>query len=127
MTGQNDVTTSEISPAAQTVIGVLLIAAAQIFTATQFVVEESIMEKYSIQPLKAVGWEGIWGFMVTVFGMIILHFSYGNTAAGKGGYFDAREGLWEMFHYRSIAVSSLLIMVSIGYVDLPLPKGLSSK
>jgi len=93
---------------------VLLIAAAQIFTATQFVVEESIMEKYSIQPLKAVGWEGIWGFVVTVLGMIILHFSYGNTAAGKGGYFDAREGLWEMFHYRSIAVSSLLIMVSIG-------------
>lgn len=100
--------------ALQTVLGCLLIAAAQIFTATQFVVEESIMEKYSIEPLKAVGWEGTWGFLVTILGMVILHFSYGRTDAGKGGYFDAREGLGEVFHNRAIAVSSVLIMISIG-------------
>jgi len=104
----------EMPIAVKTVIGVLLIAAAQIFTATQFVVEESIMEKYSLEPLKAVAWEGIWGFLVTVIGMVILHFSYGRTAAGKGGYFDAEEGLWQMTHFRSIGISSILIMISIG-------------
>ena len=104
--------------AVKTVVGVLLIAAAQIFTATQFVVEESIMEKYSLEPLKAVGWEGIWGFLVTVIGMVILHFAYGCTPAGKGGFFDAREGLWQMTHFRSIGISSILIMISIGLVDL---------
>jgi len=103
--------------AVKTVIGVLLIAAAQIFTATQFVVEESIMEKYSLEPLKAVGWEGIWLFLVTVIGMVILHYAYGCTPAGKGGFFDAREGLWQMTHFRSIGISSILIMISIGLVD----------
>jgi drug/metabolite transporter (DMT)-like permease len=117
--GNKDVEISEVTAAVQTTIGVLLIAAAQIFTATQFVVEESIMEKYAIEPLKAVGWEGIWGFVVTTIGMIILHFSYGNTAKGQGGYFDAREGLWEITHFRAIAVSSILIMISIGYVVQP--------
>jgi drug/metabolite transporter (DMT)-like permease len=112
-----EVEISEVSAAVQTTIGVLLIAAAQIFTATQFVLEESIMEKYAIEPLKAVGWEGIWGFLVTAVGMVVLHFAYGNTAKGKGGYFDAREGLWEVTHFRSIAVSSVLIMISIGYVS----------
>lgn len=104
----------EMPIAVKTVIGVLLIAAAQIFTATQFVVEENIMEKYSLEPLKAVAWEGIWGFVVTVIGMVILHFAYGCTPAGKGGYFDAREGLWQMTHFRAIGISSILIMISIG-------------
>jgi drug/metabolite transporter (DMT)-like permease len=111
-----DVQASEADVAFQTILGVVLIALAQIFTATQFVLEESIMEKYAIEPLRAVGWEGIWGFTVTVLGMIILHFSYGQTEAGQGGYFDAREGLREVTQYRAIAVSSILIMISIGYV-----------
>lgn len=93
-----------------TIIGVLLIAGAQIFTATQFVLEERIMEKYAMEPIKVVGWEGVFGFLVTLIGMIILHFAIGT------GYFNAREGLYQMTHYRAIAVSSLLIMVSIGYV-----------
>ena len=104
----------DIPSAVRTVIGVLLIAAAQIFTATQFVLEENIMEKYALEPLKAVGWEGIWGLLVTTVGMIVLHFAYGQTPAGRGGYFDAREGLWQMTHFRSIGLSSILIMISIG-------------
>jgi drug/metabolite transporter (DMT)-like permease len=111
-------TGQEETPAAiKTLIGVSLIAAAQIFTATQFVVEESIMERYSLEPLKAVGWEGFWGFVVTLIGMVILHFAYGVTEAGQYGYFDAREGFHQMFHNRAIAVSSVLIMISIGYVS----------
>jgi drug/metabolite transporter (DMT)-like permease len=98
----------EISQAAMTVIGVLLIAGAQIFTATQFVLEERIMEKYAMEPIRVVGWEGVFGFLVTLIGMIVLHFTIGT------GYFNAREGLYQMTHYRSIAVSSLMIMVSIG-------------
>ncbi|KAJ9637273.1 hypothetical protein H2199_007560 [Coniosporium tulheliwenetii] len=98
----------------QTIIGVLLIAGAQIFTATQFVLEESIMEKYALEPIKVVGWEGLFGFAVTVIGMAILHLAVGRTESGRYGYFDAREGLWEITHYRAIAVSSILIMISIG-------------
>jgi len=100
--------------AVRTIVGVLLIAGAQIFTATQFVLEESIMERYAMEPLKVVSWEGTFGFIVTVIGMIILHFAIGQTKAGHNGYFDAREGLWEITHFRSIAVSSVLIMISIG-------------
>ncbi|KAL6704081.1 hypothetical protein ACN47E_008744 [Coniothyrium glycines] len=94
--------------AAMTIIGVLLIAGAQIFTATQFVLEERIMEKYAMEPIKVVGWEGVFGFSVTLIGMIILHFAIGT------GYFNATEGLYQMTHFRSIAVSSVLIMISIG-------------
>lgn len=100
--------------ALQTVLGVLMIAGAQIFTATQFVLEEFILEKYSIQPLKMVGWEGLFGFSITVIGMIILHATIGSTPKGQYGYFDAVEGWRQMSSYPTIALSSVLIMISIG-------------
>lgn len=100
--------------AIRTIVGVLLIAGAQVFTATQFVVEEWILEHYALEPLKVVGWEGIFGFSVTLVGMLILHLLIGRTKAGQYGYFDAREGWREITEYRAIAFSSVLIMISIG-------------
>lgn len=106
--------TLEAHTARETLIGFFLIACAQIFTATQFVVEESIMERYSMDPIRVVGWEGVFGFLVTLLGMGILHALVGRTDAGRGGYFDAREGFYEVFHYRAIGLTSILIMISIG-------------
>lgn len=97
----------------RSLIGVLLIAGAQIFTATQFVLEEHILEKYAMEPLHVVGWEGIFGFVVTTIGIVVLHFSIGVTEAGRRGYFDAAEGLREM-GIKNVFVSSVLIMISIG-------------
>lgn len=104
------VTTTEAHTAAESVLGVLLIAGAQIFTATQFVLEESIMEKFSMDPIRVVGWEGIFGFSVTLVGMGVLH-----GVNGKG-YFNAAEAFYEVFTNRVIAVTSVLIMISIGSV-----------
>ncbi|TDZ28767.1 Uncharacterized protein C8035_v008428 [Colletotrichum spinosum] len=102
------------SNALLSVIGVLLIAGAQIFTATQFVLEEWILERSAIEPIKVVGWEGIFGFIVTVVGMIILHFTVGRTDAGRHGYFDMAEGWRQLTNHRAIGASSILIMISIG-------------
>lgn len=100
--------------AVRTILGILLIAGAQIFTASQFVLEESIMERYSLEPLRVVGWEGIFGFSITLLGMIVLHHAIGRTETGKYGYFDMVEGWREITHYPAIGWSSLAIMISIG-------------
>ena len=67
-----------------------------------------------MDPLQVVGWEGIFGFSVTVIGSIILYLTIGRTEAGRYGYFDAKEGWSQVFHNRAIAMSSFLIMISIG-------------
>ena len=107
-------TAAVTSGALQTILGVLMIAGAQIFTATQFVLEEWVLEHYALEPLKVVGWEGTFGFLVTLIGMIILHLAVGQTDAGRNGYFDMQEGWREVTNNRAIAVSSVLIMISIG-------------
>lgn len=103
---------------AETILGVSMIAGAQIFTASQFVLEESIMERFSMDPIQVVGWEGVFGFLVTLLGTGILHAAVGRTTQGQGGYFDAREGFHQMFTNRTIAVTSVLIMISIGYATI---------
>lgn len=112
--GGDEVVPTTASTAVRTIIGVLLIAGAQIFTATQFVTEEWILENYALEPLKVVGWEGIFGFLVTIHGMLFLHLAIGRHPEGQNGYFDAVEGLREITGYRAVAISSLAIMVSIG-------------
>jgi drug/metabolite transporter (DMT)-like permease len=97
------------------IIGVFLIAGAQIFSASQFVLEEYILEKYALEPLKVVGWEGVFGFSVTLIGYLILYLAVGRTDAGQYGYFDIVEGWREVTQYKEIGVSSILIMISIGY------------
>lgn len=98
----------------RTVVGICLIAFAQIFTATQFCVEEWILENYALEPLKVVAWEGLFGFLVTVVAQVILHFTVGVSKSGKYGYFDASEGYRQVLTNRAIGISSLAIMVSIG-------------
>lgn len=100
--------------AVRVIIGVLLIAGAQIFTATQFVLEEWILERSTIEPLRVVGWEGVFGFGVTLLGMIVLHFTIGRSEAGQYGYFDMAEGWRQMTSDPRILSTSLLIMISIG-------------
>lgn len=100
--------------ALKVIIGVLMIAGAQIFTATQFVLEEWILERSTIEPIRVVGWEGLFGFTVTLLGMVILHFAIGRTEAGRYGPFDMVEGWRQFWEYKSVFISSVLIMVSIG-------------
>lgn len=102
-----------LSDAARATIGVLLIAGAQIFTATQFVLEEWMLENSPIDPINVVGWEGVFGLSATLVGMIVMHFLVGRTEAGQNGPFDMTEGLRQMLQPK-ILVSSLLIMISIG-------------
>jgi drug/metabolite transporter (DMT)-like permease len=103
-----------MSDTLRAVIGVFLIAGAQIFTATQFVLEEWILENSPIEPILVVGWEGLFGFVITVLLMIIMHLAVGRTPAGRYGYFDVAEGWRQMTSYRTLSVTSILIMISIG-------------
>lgn len=102
------------SDALRVIIGVLMIAGAQIFTATQFVLEEWILERSAIEPIRVVGWEGLFGFSVTLFGMIVLHLAIGRTEAGRYGIFDMVEGWRQFWEYQTVFVTSILIMISIG-------------
>ncbi|CAG8474364.1 1403_t:CDS:2 [Ambispora leptoticha] len=107
--------TEGISDAAAALIGVFFVIIAQIFTASQFVIEEKIMHKYRVEPLRAVGLEGIFGLITVSVGMIILHFIYGVTH--PDGYFNISNGFHQIFDNAGIWQTGVAICFSIAFFN----------
>lgn len=100
-------------PAATSVIiGMSMIFVGEVFSATQFVVEEYIMTRWTMVPVKLVGWEGFYGFVVTLLAMFVMNFAAGSK--GRGGPFDISTAFYQLFTFPTVWMSSVAIMISIG-------------
>ena len=65
----------ELQKGAKTeVLGIALVIVAQLFSATMFIVEEKLMQKYSCHPLKLVGFEGLFGIALYSVFMVLFYF-----------------------------------------------------
>jgi len=95
---------------AKVALGVILILIAQIFTASQYVVEEKIMSHYSVEPLMAVTLEGMFGGLTTLAAMPVLHIFF----AKKSPYFDMPRGWHQIINTPAIMWASFAIALSIG-------------
>lgn len=107
----------EIPETAQALLGVLLILFAQLFTASQFVLEEKIMSRYSVEPLLAVGYEGLFGAATTLIAMPLLHYFVGSTPEGRGGFFDMSAGFHQIISVPAVFVSSIAICFTIAFFN----------
>ncbi|KAJ2344177.1 hypothetical protein IWW50_004823 [Coemansia erecta] len=108
-------------------LGVVLVLCAQIFTATQFVVEEKIIRNYHLTPLRAVGLEGSFGAATVMAAIPILHMTIGRSHPGS--YFDAPAGFQQIVQNPSVWQTSIYIMLSIAlfnYFGLSVTRYLSA-
>ncbi|KAH7335885.1 hypothetical protein B0J17DRAFT_668274 [Rhizoctonia solani] len=62
--------TAEADP--ELIMGMSLVLLAQLFAATQFVVEDKIMRTYSVEPMLAVGWEGFFGTFTILLALPVI-------------------------------------------------------
>lgn len=81
-------------------------------TATQFVVEEKIMEKYSVTPLYAVGLEGFFGATTIILFMPIMA-----TWASRSAFFDLPRGWYQMVNNPTVLWSGVVIALSIAFFN----------
>nr|ODN80210.1 integral membrane protein [Cryptococcus depauperatus CBS 7841] len=95
---------------ARVAVGVTLILFAQIFTASQYVIEEKIMARYKVEPVKAVTLEGFFGLITTLVGMPLLHLMFHD----RSPYFDVPRGWHQITSTPTVFWSCFAIMFSIG-------------
>ncbi|ORY22023.1 hypothetical protein BCR39DRAFT_562449 [Naematelia encephala] len=95
---------------AKIALGVMLILFAQIFTASQYVVEEKIMSRYQVEPLMAVSLEGFFGLVTTLLSMPFLHFFLRH----RSSYFDITTGWNQIINNHILLWTSLASALSIG-------------
>ncbi|KAG6876660.1 hypothetical protein C0992_012158 [Termitomyces sp. T32_za158] len=100
--------------ATQVLVGVFFILFAQVFTATQFVVEEKIMERYSVTPLVAVGFEGLFGAIsiLVLFPVLALP-----SVSKLSPFFDLPRGWHQMIDNASVLYSGIAIAFSIAFFN----------
>ncbi|KZT56690.1 hypothetical protein CALCODRAFT_483817 [Calocera cornea HHB12733] len=98
----------DAEPATAVAVGVLFVLFAQIFSASQFVVEEKIMERYSIGPLLAVGLEGLFGAATTLLAMPVL-----SLLSDQSPFFDFPRGWSQIIHSPPVLWGTVAIALSI--------------
>eukprot|EP01083_Nonionella_stella_P094342 264636_1 len=99
-------------------VGNALIVLAQVIVAVQMVVEEKFLSKYNVPALQAVGWEGVWGFMVLacligVFYVIPVPESFNAT----GRLEDLPDALSQMVNSTAITVGIVGNILSIAFFN----------
>lgn len=94
-------------------LGISLVILAQMFTASQFVIEEKIMSRYRVEAVKAVGLEGLFGLGMTLIAVPLFHFTIGvKSPLGPGNSFDMYESIRELM-LPNIFYASMGIAISI--------------
>ncbi|KAF8579501.1 hypothetical protein K439DRAFT_1654580 [Ramaria rubella] len=100
--------TTPVPEATTVLVGVFFIIFAQIFTAIQFVTEEKIMSRYSVAPLVAVGFEGLFGCLTILLCMPILA-----QFADRSQFFDLPRGWHQIVNTPAVLWTSIAIAISI--------------
>ncbi|KAG8217554.1 hypothetical protein J3R82DRAFT_5705 [Butyriboletus roseoflavus] len=91
-------------------VGVFFILFAQVFTAMQFVVEEKIMSRWSVAPLVAVGFEGLFGALTI---LLLMPFMAQPSVSSRSPFFDLERGWYQMINTPSVLWSGIVIALSI--------------
>lgn len=94
---------------AKALAGVGMILFGQLFTATQFVYEEHLLEHHTLPPLRLVAWEGTFGALITVVGSIIVYY----IMPSRPAVFNLGIGLDQVTHNTQLIWSSIGIMISM--------------
>ncbi|KAG6919888.1 hypothetical protein DXG01_015596 [Tephrocybe rancida] len=95
-------------------VGVFLILFAQIFTAVQYVVEEKIMERYSVAPLVAVGYEGLFGAISILLCIPVLAIP---SISKLSPFFDLSRGWHQSVDNPAVLWSGIATAISISFFN----------
>ena len=109
---------AESSPVADALLGLAMVLGAQVFAALQFVYEEKVMGDHEVEPMLAVGLEGLFGSLLVLALMPVLHFFIGSTEWGRGGYFDMVTGWRQLVGVRRVLWGSVLCASSIALYNI---------
>ena len=98
-------------------------------TATQFVVEEKILGRYSVPPLLAVGYEGLFGTISILLLMPLLPLIKPPPSSPAAPWFDLIRGWHQLVDTPSVLFSGVVIACSIAlfnYFGLSVTKYVSA-
>lgn len=91
-------------------LGSVLLVSSQVFVACQFILEEYLMDRYQLDPVKAMGIEGVFGTLFLGLSLVIAAF-----LAPESSIFDIKTGVAQLIHSYDLLQSAIVLafMVAI--------------
>lgn len=107
-------------------LGDVLVVAAQVVAAVQFIVEEKLLSKYDVEPLECVGYEGLWGFLMTVVVLVISMFVKGSDYGVFENSFAAFSQMGQSGALTGSVIGSILSIAFFNFFGISITKRISS-
>ncbi|KAH9505180.1 hypothetical protein Btru_058892 [Bulinus truncatus] len=116
LVGCSSVFKSKSSQGSKAILGIVLILAGQLVSASQMIIEEMFLKKRNFPPLQVVGMEGVFGFLMMTFIILpSMYFIPGSDA--NGSYENSLDALVQMGHNTQLLVMCLVYLLSIGFYN----------
>jgi len=91
-------------------IGNTLVIIGQLFLAGMFVYEEKILKEYDVHVFEIVGWEGVWGMLISAMFLGLFYYIPGTDVGSYENPIQATQQILNNFQLLfSVALSTLVI------------------
>jgi drug/metabolite transporter (DMT)-like permease len=107
-------------------LGNLLVIAAQVLAAIQFVVEEKFLSKYDAKPLQVVGWEGFWGLSMCSIVLFVLYWIPGSDYHSMENAVYASAQCFNDVRLLGAVLGSVLSIAFFNYFGISITQRISS-
>jgi len=97
--------------APQPILGNTLVILAQFFLAGMFVYEEKILKEYGVHVFEIVGWEGVWGMLLSMIFLVAFYLIPGHD---MGSFENPIQAISQMMHSAPIVISVMCAILVIG-------------
>jgi drug/metabolite transporter (DMT)-like permease len=109
-----NVSSTPSSSARNPLVGNVLVVAAQVLAAIQFVVEEKLLKNVDAAPLQVVGWEGFFGLSMCTFVLFGLYWIPGGD---YHSFENAPYAISQMLHSAPLAIAVVGSICSIAFFN----------
>ncbi len=72
LVGLNSILNNNTQVAKNPVVGIILLSTSQLFTSTEYIIQEKFIKHYEVHPFQLVGFEGLWGSLM--YGILLIIF-----------------------------------------------------
>ncbi|EPY52645.1 NST UDP-galactose transporter [Schizosaccharomyces cryophilus OY26] len=99
-------------------LGITAVLIGQGFLAIQFTLEEYILSYIHVDPPELVAYEGTYGVVFVLLGMVLSYYFIGSTEAGRYGWFDYSHVFSRLNELPILYFISFVILVSIAFFNV---------
>ncbi|KAK0042295.1 solute carrier family 35 member F6-like isoform X1 [Biomphalaria pfeifferi] len=116
LVGCSSVFKNKNSQGTKAILGIVLILAGQLVSASQMIIEELFLKKRNFPPLQVVGMEGMFGFLLMTFIILpSMYFIPGSDA--NGSYENSLDALVQMGNNAKLLIMCIVYLLSIGFYN----------